>query len=520
MVESALQTQEHGKRDRVSELELLFSISQILDQSLDIKETLQPVLNAVADGLQMQRGAITLLDRKTGEIITEAAYGLTEEQRQRGLYRLGEGITGKVVESGEPMVIRSVQETPEFLDRTGARRLSDSADVSFLCVPIRIGKETLGAFSLDRPVVDEPELTDDVRLLSIICSMIAQAVQTRRAAMEEKRRLQAENDRLKHELQQRFRPSNIIGNSSSMQTVFDMIAQVSRSEATVLIRGESGTGKELVANAIHFNSRRADKPFVKVNCAALPETVIESELFGHEKGAFTGAISTRKGRFEAAAGGTIFLDEIGDLSATTQVKLLRVLQEKEFERVGGNQTIRTNVRVIAATNKNLEELIADGQFREDLYYRLDVFPIRVPPLRERKSDILQLADYFVEKYSKENHVTIRRIATPAIDLLTAYHWPGNVRELENCIERAVLLSTDEVIHSHHLPPSLQSAESTDTSLHSSLEEAVNKLERDLILDALKSTRGNMARAARLLHVTERVMGLRVQKHGIDPKNYR
>ncbi len=520
MAEGTSETQERGRRDRVSELELLFSISQILDQSLDIKETVQPVLNAVADGLQMRRGAITLLNRETGEIITEAAYGLTEEQRQRGLYRLGEGITGKVVESGEPMVIRSVQESAEFLDRTGARRVSEDGDVSFLCVPIRIGKETLGAFSLDRPVGNETELNDDVRLLSIICSMIAQAVQTRRAAMEEKRRLQAENDRLKQELQSRFRPSNIIGNSNSMQTVFDMIAQVSRSEATVLIRGESGTGKELVANAIHFNSRRADRPFVKVNCAALPETVIESELFGHEKGAFTGAISSRKGRFEVASGGTIFLDEIGDLSATTQVKLLRVLQEKEFERVGGNQTIRTNVRVIAATNKNLEELIADGRFREDLYYRLNVFPIHVPPLRERKSDILQLADHFVEKYSKENHVTIRRISTPAIDLLTAYHWPGNVRELENCIERAVLLSTDEVIHSHHLPPSLQSAESTDTSLHSSLDEALNQLERDLILDALKSTRGNMARAARLLDVTERVMGLRVQKHGIDPRNYR
>ena len=520
MAEGTSETQERGRRDRVSELELLFSISQILDQSLDIKETVQPVLNAVADGLQMRRGAITLLNRETGEIITEAAYGLTEEQRQRGLYRLGEGITGKVVESGEPMVIRSVQESAEFLDRTGARRVSEDGDVSFLCVPIRIGKETLGAFSLDRPVGNETELNDDVRLLSIICSMIAQAVQTRRAAMEEKRRLQAENDRLKQELQSRFRPSNIIGNSNSMQTVFDMIAQVSRSEATVLIRGESGTGKELVANAIHFNSRRADRPFVKVNCAALPETVLESELVGHEKGAFTGAISSRKGRFEVASGGTIFLDEIGDLSATTQVKLLRVLQEKEFERVGGNQTIRTNVRVIAATNKNLEELIADGRFREDLYYRLNVFPIHVPPLRERKSDILQLADHFVEKYSKENHVTIRRISTPAIDLLTAYHWPGNVRELENCIERAVLLSTDEVIHSHHLPPSLQSAESTDTSLHSSLDEALNQLERDLILDALKSTRGNMARAARLLDVTERVMGLRVQKHGIDPRNYR
>ena len=508
------------RRDRVSELELLFSISQILVRSLDVKDTIQPVLNAVADGLQMVRGAITLLDRDTGEIITEAAYGITEEQRQRGMYQLGEGITGKVVETGEPMVIPSVQANPAFLDRTGARRGSETEDVSFICVPIRIGSETLGAFSLDRTRADQEALQDDVRLLSIICSMIAQAVKTRQSAMEERRRLMAENSRLQQELEERFRPGNIVGNSSSMQAVFDMIAQVSRSEATVLIRGESGTGKELVAHAIHFNSKRAHRPFVKVNCAALPETVIESELFGHEKGAFTGAISSRKGRFEVASGGTIFLDEIGDLSPATQVKLLRVLQEKEFERVGGNQTIRTNVRIIAATNKDLEKLIEAGSFREDLYYRLNVFPIHVPPLRERKSDILLLADHFVEKYSQENHVTIRRISTPAIDLLTNYHWPGNVRELENCIERAVLLSTDEVIHSHHLPPSLQSAESTDTSLHSSLNEALNNLERDLILDALKSTRGNMARAARLLGITERIMGLRVQKHDIDPRNFR
>ncbi|HOV39863.1 MAG TPA: sigma-54 dependent transcriptional regulator, partial [Spirochaetales bacterium] len=233
-----------------------------------------------------------------------------------------------------------------------------------------------------------------------------------------------------------------------------------------------------------------------------------------------GAIATRKGRFELANGGTLFLDEIGDLSPTTQIKLLRVLQEKEFERVGGNETIRCNVRVIAATNRNLEQLMEKGTFREDLYYRLNVFPIHIPPLRERKSDIILLSDHFIEKYSTQNHKNIQRISTPAIDLLMAYHWPGNVRELENCIERAVLLSTDEVIHSHHLPPSLQSAESTNTRLHTTLQEALDNLERELILDALKSTKGNMAKAASLLGITERIMGLRIQKHRIDPKVYR
>ena len=299
-----------------------------------------------------------------------------------------------------------------------------------------------------------------------------------------------------------------------------MIAQVSKSDTTVLIRGESGTGKELVAHAIHFNSLRAVKPFIKVNCGALPESVVESELFGHEKGAFTGAIATRKGRFELANGGTIFLDEIGDLSPTTQIKLLRVLQEREFERVGGTATIKTNVRVITATNRNLEQLIAEGRFRQDLYYRLDVFPIHIPPLRERKTDIPLLADFFVEKYSKANSKMVRRISTPAIDMLMSYHWPGNVRELENCLERAVLLTSDQVIHGHHLPPTLQTAEASGTAHTGTLEGTLERVERDLLVDALKASRGNRAKAARALGISERIMGLRVQRFGIDARRFR
>ncbi|HUX11654.1 MAG TPA: sigma 54-interacting transcriptional regulator, partial [Spirochaetia bacterium] len=343
-------------RDKVEELSLLFEISQILDQSLDLKQIIHPVLKAVADQLTMVRGTITLLNRQTGEIFIEAAYGLSESQRERGRYRLGEGITGKVVQTGKPMVIPRISDDPEFLNRTGARKGARNKDVSFICVPIKIGNETIGALSVDRPQSEIVALDESVRLLSIVSSLIAQAVKIRQTVMEEKRQLLEENTRLQEELRERFRPSNIIGNSKAMQAVFDMVAQVSRSDATVLIRGESGTGKELVAHAIHYNSPRASKPFIKVNCAALPETVIESELFGHERGAFTGAVSTRKGRFELANGGSIFLDEIGDLSPTTQVKLLRVLQEREFERVGGNETIRTNVRVITATNRNLEKL--------------------------------------------------------------------------------------------------------------------------------------------------------------------
>jgi len=305
-----------------------------------------------------------------------------------------------------------------------------------------------------------------------------------------------------------------------MQAVYDLISQVARSDTTVLLRGESGVGKELVAHAIHYNSARADKPFVKVSCAALPETIIESELFGHEKGAFTGAIARRQGRFELARGGTLFLDEIGDLSPHTQIRLLRVLQEKEFERVGGTETIKTDVRIVTATNRDLEALIEQGQFRQDLYYRLNVFPIHVPPLRQRKTDIMLLADHFVEKYGTAHSHNVRRISTPAIDMLVSYHWPGNVRELENCIERAVLLSDDDVIHGHHLPPTLQTAEASGTPPAGDLQAALDGLERELILDALKSSRGNMTRAARALGMSERIMGLRVKKHAIDARRFR
>ena len=505
---------------KYEELSLLFEVSQLLDQSLDLNQVIQPVLRTTAERLDFHRAAITLLNRKTGEIFIEAAHGLSESQQQRGRYQLGEGITGQVVQSGVPRVIPLVSEDPSFLDRTGARTKKGGRDVSFICVPIKIGNQSIGALSIDRPPAPPQELDESVRFLSIMASLVAQAVKIRQSVMEEKRALQEENTRLQEELRERFRPTNIIGNSRAMQDVFDMIAQVSRSDATVLIRGESGTGKELVAHAIHYNSTRAEKAFVKVNCAALPETVIESELFGHEKGAFTGAVQSRKGRFEIAHGGTIFLDEIGDLSPSTQIKLLRVLQEREFERVGGNETRRVNVRIITATNRNLEEAIERKEFREDLYYRLNVFPVHIPPLRDRKSDILLLSDYFVEKYAEQNHVAVRRISTPAIDLLMSYHWPGNVRELENCIERAVLLSVDEVIHSHHLPPSLQSAESTNTTFRGTLDESLDNLERELLLEALKQTRGNMAKAARALGITERIMGLRVKKHDIDSRHFR
>ena len=349
--------------------------------------------------------------------------------------------------------------------------------------------------------------------------MIAQAVNLRRAAEEERERLDEENKRLREELRSRFRPSNIIGNSHEMQNVYDQIAQVSKTGTTVLIEGETGTGKELVAHAIHYNSDRADKPFIKAHCAALPESLIESELFGHVKGAFTGATADRKGRFELAHGGTLFLDEIGDIPPSIQIKLLRVLQEREFERVGGTQTVKVNVRLIAATNKDLQELVNQGKFREDLFYRLHVFPIFVPPLRKRKADIVLLADHFLDGYSKQNNKNVRRLSSAVIDMLMSYHWPGNVRELENCIERAVLVAEGDVIHPYHLPPTLQTAEATGSALRGDLKGIVDAYERDLIQDALKSSRGNVAAAARALGTTQRILGYKIHKFKIEPKKY-
>jgi Nif-specific regulatory protein len=302
--------------------------------------------------------------------------------------------------------------------------------------------------------------------------------------------------------------------------VYEQVAQVAGSNTTVLIRGESGTGKELLAHAIHYSSPRAEKPFVKVSCAALPESLIESELFGYEKGAFTDARAQKKGRFELAHGGTLFLDEIGELSAATQIKLLRVLQEREFERLGGIEPVKINVRLIAATNKDLELAVQAGSFREDLYYRLNVFSIFSPPLRERRPDIPLLADHFVEKFAAAHGKDVRRIATTAIDMLMAYHWPGNVRELENCIERAALVCEGGVIHGHHLPPTLQTAEVSGTVTRISLAAAVEGYEKDLIQDALKSARGNRARAARLLDTTERIIGYKIKKYGIDSDRFR
>ncbi len=496
-------------------LQALAAVAKLVNSSAGLDDTLGPVLRILGERLGLQRVAVCVADDDSATISIEAAYGLTPAEVRRGRYTYDEGVIGKVVASGQPELVLRVSQDPRFLDRTGA--LDDGIDMALICVPVICDGAVVGAMSAyrtaaqldpDKPPPSPDDLQRDQQTLAIVAAMLAPAVAARALRSRAEVPLAARS------------PANMIGRSKAIQTVYDLVARVAPSPTTVLLLGESGTGKELVASAIHDESERRRGAFVKVNCAALPESIIESELFGHERGAFTGAHQQRRGRFELAQGGTIFLDEIGDLSASTQIKLLRVLQQREFQRVGSSTTHRVDVRVIAATSRDLEAMIDDGSFRTDLYYRLNVFPIHLPALRDRRSDILLLADHFVEVFNRTHGRQVRRISTPAIDMLLAYHWPGNVRELENCIERAVLMARDDVIQSHHLPPSLQTAEASGTGTASGLKVQLERFERDLVLDALKSARGNMAAAARELGISERIIGLRVEKYGIDPRRFK
>jgi len=503
----------------VRRLSTLLDTSQALSGTLDLKAALHRVLEVLGRHHGAVRSLVVLLDEETRDLQVEAADGLTK-QGTKVRYQLGEGITGRVVQSGRPIVVPRVSREPMFLSRAAERPELPQQELSYLCVPIILNRKAVGAIGVDLKFKPDRDFDRYLKFLGVVASMISQAIKVQRLIESERQQLVEENIHLRQELRERYDFSNIMGTSGPMRQVCEQIAQVARTNTTVLIRGESGTGKELIAHAIHYNSLRANKPLVKVSCAALPESLIESELFGYEKGAFTGAHSRRKGRFELAESGSLFLDEIGDVNPGTQVKLLRVLQEREFERLGGTETIKSNVRLIAATHKDMERMIAEGGFREDLYYRLNVFTIFVPPLRDRKSDLLLLADHFLEKFSREHGKNIKRISTPAIDMLTSYHWPGNVRELENCLERAVLVCDGHVIHAHHLPPTLQTAEASGTVTRLSLKDALAAYEKDLIQDALKTTRGHRAKAARLLNTTERILNYQVRKYGIDWQRFK
>jgi Nif-specific regulatory protein len=494
------------------ELHVIQEIIQCLGRAPSVARGLDLVVETLSRELKMERGTVSLLHPGHRELEIAAAQGLSDEEKRRGRYQVGEGVTGQVVAGGEPVVVPRISREPQFLNRTGARK--DDPDTAFLCVPILEGDRPIGALSVDRSPRAAAGFDDDLRFLASIASLLSLFIALHRRT-DPVRGHRGEG--ASHSVPvDRVQFKNIIGNSARMQELFRMTEQVARSDATVLLRGESGTGKELVAAAIHRLSGRAAKPFVRVNCAVLPDTLIESELFGHERGAFTGALERKKGRFERAGDGSIFLDEIAELSPPTQAKLLRVLQEREFERVGGTQTLRCSARIVTATNRDLEAAVAAGSFREDLYYRLNVVSIHLPPLRDRKSDIPILAEYFLERSAGANKKPVRRFSPGALDLLMAYPWPGNVRELENGVERAVLVCTGRTLYPYHLPPNIQAA-GRGKGHAPSLMAAVVQLEKELLSEALANAGGNQSRAARLLGISERMVRYKARKHRLDPR---
>ena len=515
-----------GLRREIQELSVLYEITRQMSAPFPLEERMRKALDVLHEKMGMHRGTLTLLDAEGENLTIEIAHGLDDQAKKKGSYKVGEGITGKVVEAGEPIAVPNIGEEPLFLNRTGARKDLRRNRIAFICVPIKIDQETIGALSVDRLFEGDVSLDEDLRLLTIISSILAQSVANYRLREKEKVKLQFENVELKRELAKKFHPANIIGKSKRMEEVYEAIDMVSQTRSTVLLRGETGTGKELVAHAIHYGSFRSKGPFVKVSCAALPETLLESELFGYEKGAFTGAGARKLGRFELADGGTLFLDEIGDISASMQVKLLRALQEREFERVGGTQTIRVDVRVIAATNRDLEKAIQEKQFREDLYYRLNVVPILLPSLRERREDIPLLVAHFLKKAALENGKKAKYVSDEAMEYLMNYSWPGNIRELENAVERAVILCKADTLEvelfpipgkkGHPAAIHFTASETLDPAAESgSLSDAVEALEKKRIQEALRSNAGNQRKAAKALGVTERILGYKIKNYGLS-----
>jgi Nif-specific regulatory protein len=495
----------------IRKLTSLLEISQALSSAMNFKASLHRVLDLLEKSHDVVRGAVLL---ESGPELPLEVAASTGPREQGSHATSGGAIERQVFASGRPVVIPRVSREPSF----GERRRGEE-ERTFVCVPLLLNRRAAGVLSVELRYKADRQYERTGKFFGVVASMIAHAIKVQRLLQADRERLVEENVRLHRELRERYDFSHIVGTSRAMQSVCEQMTQVARSNTTVLIRGESGTGKELIAQAIHYSSLRASKAFVKVSCAALPESLIESELFGHEKGAFTGAAARKQGRFERADGGSLFLDEIGDVNPAVQVKLLRVLQEREFERVGGVEPVKVDVRLIAATNKDLEAAIGSGGFREDLLYRLNVFTIFVPPLRERKTDVLLLADHFLERLAADHRKQIRRISTPAIDMLMAYHWPGNVRELQNVMERAVLVCDGDVVHAHHLPPTLQMADTSDTGAFQSLDSAVSAVEKDLIQDALKMARGNRAKAARLLQATPRIVNYKIRKYRIDWRRF-
>ncbi len=507
----------------VMKLHALSEICKLIGKAVHLDTTLSSILKVLHDILQMERATLLLLNKKNTKLTIRASYGLSISEERRGIYGLSEGICGQIFQSCSPCVVPDINAEPLFLNRTGARSTINKAKVSFLGVPLKRDTKPVGVLTVDQLFGPDVSFEEDMSFLEILSTLIGQFLMLHHAISQKEEKLVEENKSLKAELHSRFNRHYIIGASPPMQEIFLTIEKVAPSRATVLLLGESGTGKELVARALHEASPRKDKPYIKINCAALPENLLESELLGHEKGAFTGATATKAGRFELADGGTIFLDEIGELPLLLQAKLLRVLQEQQFERIGGTRTITVDVRVIAATNVELQNSVDRGTFRSDLYYRLNVIPIKLPTLRERRSDIPLLIEHFLRSSNERNEKeTILSSAT--MDFLTTHDWPGNVRELQNLVERLVILADRQTIEPEDLLPHMSSPpaalppsaparqeviEATVQS-HKSLED----LEKNEIEASLRRNGWVQARAARELGLTQRQIGYRIKKFNL------
>ncbi len=507
----------------------LSEICKLIGSAVHLDTTLNRVLKVLHDILQMERATLVLLDPNRNQLSIRASYGLSVEEEQRGVYGLSEGVCGQIFQSGSPCVVPDVHSEPLFLNRTGARSRIKKEGLSFVGVPILVEGSPVGVLTVDRLFGPEVSFEEDMSFLEILATLIGQFLLLHHAISKKEEQLVEENKSLKAELHSRFSRHYIIGQSQAMQEVYWTIEKVAPSRATVLLLGESGTGKELVARAIHEASPRRDAPFIKVNCAALPENLLESELLGHDKGAFTGATASKPGRFELADGGTIFLDEIGEMALLLQVKLLRVLQEQQFERIGGTRTLTVDVRVIAATNADLQDSVDRGLFRSDLYYRLNVVPLQLPPLRNRREDVPLLIDHFLRSSNRRNDREVK-LANTALDFLTAYAWPGNVRELQNLIERLVILADDEVVrpldieeHLRAIPRhsgatgeelAMEGLSQPQPVLPQGPTGTLKNLERQEIEAALRRNGWVQARAARELGLTQRQIGYRIKKFNL------
>ena len=497
------------------ELKALYAISRKIGQVLDLERTLASILEILSHLLSMERATVTLKDTTTGLLKIVASHGLELIEQKRGIYQPGEGVTGAIFETAQPFAVPDIGKEPLFLNRTQARSLTKNS-LAFIGVPIILNNEPIGVLSVDRLFGPEVDFTEDIRFLSIVAVLISQFVNLNRQVEQREEHLIKENRGLRAEVSAKYNHFFAVGVSPAMQALNKMIQKVAPSKASVLLLGESGTGKTLTARILHELSQRRRNPFAKVNCAALPDNLIESELFGHEKGAFTGATHLKRGRLEEANSGTVFLDEIGELPLAVQAKLLRFLQEREFERIGSSRTRKVDVRIIAATNMDLDKAVADGRFRSDLFYRLNVFPISIPPLKDRSADFPLLLEYFISKTSREYGKRFH-FSPECMEILSNYGWPGNVRELENFIERVAIMADTDEIKPKMLPAYLFNRKGllVDSKPITGRVSRLEIMERETLLEALSRNDWIQQKAAKEIGLTLRQMGYRVKKYNLS-----